>query len=91
MSLMDRYELRIGGHLDQRWTAWFDGMTLTHEHDGTTTLRGDVHDQAALHGLIAKIRDIGVTLISITAINAPTRGSCRATTPPVERGPDDTP
>ena len=61
-----RYELRVGGHLDEHWSAWFGGLTLTHEDDGTTTLRGAVTDQAELHGLLAKVRDLGVTLISVT-------------------------
>ena len=64
-----RYELRIDGHLDDRWTAWFDDLTLTRESDGTTTLRGLVPDQAALHGLLAKVRDLGATLISVEVID----------------------
>jgi hypothetical protein len=66
-----RYELRVDGHLDDHWTAWFDDLTLTHENDGTTTLRGLVPDQAALHGLLAKVRDLGATLISVEVIDAP--------------------
>jgi hypothetical protein len=61
-----RYEVRVGGHLDPHWSAWFGGLTVTHEDDGTTTLRGPVPDQAALHGLLAKVRDVGATLISVT-------------------------
>ncbi|MDQ6648831.1 MAG: hypothetical protein M3Z02_01730 [Actinomycetota bacterium] len=63
-----QYELRIGGHLDQHWSTWFGGLTLTHADDGTTTLRGPVTDQAELHGLLAKVRDLGATLLSVTAI-----------------------
>ena len=66
------YELRIGGHLDQHWSTWFDGFTLTHEDDGTTTLRGVVRDQSELHGLLAKIRNLGTTLISVTPLGTPT-------------------
>lgn len=62
------YELRIHGHLDQHWSAWFDGFTLTHQDDGTTTLRGAVRDQAELHGLLAKVRDLGTALISVTPL-----------------------
>lgn len=62
------YELRVGGHLDDHWSAWFDGLSLTRETDGTTTLRGDVADQAELHGLLGKVRDLGVTLISLTTL-----------------------
>ena len=63
------YELRIGGHLDQRWSTWFDGLTVTHEDDGTTTLRGAVTDQAELHGLLTKVRDLGITLISLMSVD----------------------
>lgn len=63
-----RYELRVGGHLDARWSTWFD-LALTHEDDGTTTLRGEVTDQAELHGLLARIRDLGATLLSVSALD----------------------
>jgi len=62
------YELRIGGHLDAYWSTWFDGFTLTHEDDGTSTLRGAVRDQSELHGLLNKIRDLGTPLISVTSL-----------------------
>ena len=60
-----RYEIRVHGHLDTRWAAWFDGLTLTHGSDGTTIIEGPVADQAALHGLLQKIRDLGLPLISV--------------------------
>ena len=63
------YELRIEGHLDRHWSAWFGGLVLSCEEDGTTTLRGAVTDQAELHGLLAKVRDLGATLISVAAID----------------------
>ena len=63
------YELRVQGHLDQHWSTWFGGLTLTHVDDGNTTLRGPVADQAELHGLIAKVRDLGATLLSVTAVD----------------------
>jgi len=66
-----RYQLRVDGHIDDHWAAWFDNLTLTHGRDGTTTLRGSVPDQAALHGLLAKVRDLGVTLISVDVIHGP--------------------
>ena len=69
------YELRIGGHLDAHWSTWFDGFTLTHEDDGTSTLRGVVRDQSELHGLLNKVRDLGTTLISVTHLEA-TNGDC---------------
>lgn len=61
------YEFQIKGHLDNRWANWFEGLTLTRETDGTTTLRGAVIDQAALHGVLHKLHDLGMTLISMHA------------------------
>jgi hypothetical protein len=63
-----RYEIRIGGHLDQRWSAWFDDLVLTPEAEGTTKLGGFVADQAALHGVLTKVRDLGLVLISVEAV-----------------------
>lgn len=60
-----RCEIRLKGHLDARWAAWFDGMSLTHETDGTTIIQGPVIDQAALHGLLRKVRDVGLPLVSV--------------------------
>ena len=59
------YEIRLKGHLEARWADWFDGLTLTQESDGTTVLRGSVVDQAALHGLLGKVRDLGLPLIAV--------------------------
>jgi len=72
-----RYEIRLKGHLDSRWAAWFDGLSLTNESDGTTIIHGPVVDQAALYGLLQKVRDIGLPLVSVTPVqpgqpNAPT-------------------
>ncbi|MDQ1750245.1 MAG: hypothetical protein QOE71_1301 [Pseudonocardiales bacterium] len=64
-----RYEIRIKGHLDTRWAAWFDGLTLTHDGDGMTFIDGQVVDQAALHGLLQKIRDLGLPLVSVTQVD----------------------
>ena len=64
------YRLRVEGHLDDHWSAWFGGLTLTHERDGATSLSGAVSDQAELHGLLMKVRDLGVTLISVEVIDA---------------------
>jgi hypothetical protein len=72
-----RYTLRIAGHLDGRWSAWFDGLTMTHEDDGSTTLHGCVADQSALHGLLSKVRDLGVTLLSVEARGNPGETPCR--------------
>ncbi len=63
-----RYEIRLKGLLDSRWAAWFDGLTLTQQGDGTTIIHGLVVDQSALHGLLAKVRDTGLSLISVTRI-----------------------
>jgi hypothetical protein len=63
-----RYEIRLDGRLDPRWAAWFDGLTLTSDSDGTTALRGVVLDQAALHGLLQRLRDVGLPLISVTPL-----------------------
>jgi hypothetical protein len=63
-----QYEIRLKGHLKPRWAAWFDGLSLSLNSDGTTTIHGFVADQAALHGLLQKVRDIGVPLISVTQV-----------------------
>ena len=62
------YEIRLGGHLDARWATWFDGMTLISEGDGTTRIHGTVADQAALHGLLRRVRDLGLPLLSVTRL-----------------------
>ena len=64
-----RYELRVGRHLDDRWAEWFGDLTMTREPDGTTTLRGRVADQAALHGILIKIRDLGMVLLTVRTID----------------------
>jgi hypothetical protein len=63
------YEIRVQGSLDQRWAARFDGMALTISTDGTTVIEGSVIDQAALHGLLARLRDLGMPLISVERID----------------------
>ena len=63
-----QYEIVIDGHLSARWEAWFDGFTIANGADGTTVLRGAVDDQAALHGLLQRLRDIGIPLISLTPV-----------------------
>lgn len=59
------YELRVAGHLDEHWSAWFHGLTPTREDNGTTILRGPVADHAELHGLLAKVRHLGTPLLSV--------------------------
>ena len=63
-----RYEIRVNGHLEARWAAWFDGLNLTTEDDGVTLISGRVVDQAALHGLLAKLRDLGIPLVSLVRL-----------------------
>ena len=63
------YEIRIKGHLDAQWMTWFDGLTITLEENGDTLLSGPVADQAALHGLLKKVRDLGMPLVSVVQIN----------------------
>ncbi|MCJ7534913.1 MAG: hypothetical protein WA997_01175 [Anaerolineales bacterium] len=62
------YQIRIKGHLDPRWTEWFGGLTITLEDNGDTLLTGSVVDQAALHGLLKKVRDLGMPLLSVNRI-----------------------
>lgn len=66
MSETGTYEIRIQGRLEDRWSAWFDGMELVDGDDGSTLIRGKVADQAALHGLIQRVRDLGLPLLSVT-------------------------
>ncbi|WP_421120688.1 hypothetical protein ACE2AJ_05120 [Aquihabitans daechungensis] len=61
----ERYEIRVAGRLGSRWVSWFDGLTLVSEDDGTTIISGPVVDQAALHGLLQKLRDLGIPLLSL--------------------------
>lgn len=63
-----RYEIRVKDLLDARWAAWFEGLSVTHASDGTTILSGLVVDQAALHGLLRKVRDLGLPLVSVTRV-----------------------
>jgi len=65
------YQIRIKGHLDRRWTDWFGGLAITLEDDGDTVLTGPVADQAALHGLLMKVRDLGMPLISAVLVKPP--------------------
>ena len=64
----ERYEIRVRGHLDARWENRFEGLTITLEEDGDTLLTGPVIDQAALHGLLKKVRDLGMSLVSVNQV-----------------------
>jgi len=73
------YEIRVEGHLPPQWAEWFDGLTITLAEDGDTLLTGPVIDQAALHGLLKKVRDLGLSLVSVCPVE---------TDPPVGSGSD---
>jgi hypothetical protein len=64
------YQIRIKGHLGRQWTDWFEGLTITLEEDGNTLLTGPVIDQAALHGLLKKVRDLGMPLVSVSPVES---------------------
>jgi hypothetical protein len=64
------YEIKISGHLEDRWTDWFQGLTFTHDSDGTTTLSGPIKDQTALRGILNHISDLGLVLISVQSVNS---------------------
>jgi hypothetical protein len=81
----DRYEIRVKGHLADSWAAWFDDMTLTRRVDGTTVLDGPVADQSALHGLLGKVSDLGLPLVSVT----PTPAIRTSTAPDLPHPVDD--
>ena len=59
------HEIRVQGHLDERWSDWMEGLVFTYESDGTTTLTGPLVDQAALHGVLTRIRDLALTIVSV--------------------------
>jgi hypothetical protein len=63
-----RYEIRLKGHLEARWAAWFDGLSVSRRTDGTTVIHGPVADQSALHGLLSRVRDLGLPLVSVTRV-----------------------
>lgn len=69
MSELERYEIRLQGQLDECWRDWFEGFTLTCERDGTTTLTGQVIDQAALHGLLRRVGNLAVTLVAVNVLS----------------------
>ncbi len=69
------YRIEVKEQLDTHWAAWFDGMTISHTADGSTLLEGPVADQAALYGLIRKLRDLGLTLIAVQSVGAGQRGA----------------
>jgi hypothetical protein len=69
------YQIRIKGHLDRQWTDWFEGLTITLEDNGETLLTGPVVDQAALYGLLRKVRDVAIPLLSVVCVKSGQAGS----------------
>ena len=65
-----RYEIRVQGHMGQQWSRWFDDLTVEQLDDGSTCLRGTLPDQAALYGVLDKVRDLGMTLLSVQCVDA---------------------
>jgi hypothetical protein len=66
------YEIRVQAHLDHHWSTWFEGLAITHEEGGTTLLRGKLVDEAALHGVLMKVRDLSIPLLSVNRISGST-------------------
>jgi hypothetical protein len=67
---MNTYEIRVQGHLDQRWSAWFDGLTMTYDADDNTVLCGSLVDEAALHGVLIKVRDLALPLLAVNRVES---------------------
>ncbi len=67
---MSVYEIRVKRHLDPRWSEWFGGLRITNEPNGVALLSGHIPDQAALHGVLAKVRDLNLQLISVTSVDS---------------------
>jgi hypothetical protein len=68
---MPIYEIRVQGHLDQRWSAWFAGLAISYDADDNTVLRGPLVDEAALHGVLIKVRDLTLPLLSVNRVEVP--------------------
>ncbi len=66
---MSVYEIRVKGHLEARWSEWFDGLEITNLENGEALLSGEIVDQAALHGVLAKVRDLGLPLVAVTGVD----------------------
>jgi hypothetical protein len=62
------YEIRVKGHLDTAWSEWFDGLEITNQENGEALLSGDIADQAALHGLLIRVRDLGLPLVAVRSV-----------------------
>jgi len=68
------YEIRVKGHLDGHWSEWFDGLTIVNVEDGDALLSGEIVDQSALHGVLVKVRDLGLPLIAVSSVNSVPEG-----------------
>ena len=68
-AMTDYYQISVQGHLDAGWATWFDGLAVTNEANGTALLSGEIEDQAALHGVLIKIRDLGLPLIAVQRLD----------------------
>ena len=71
---MSVYDIRVKGHLDGSWSEWFDGLQITNSENGVAVLSGEIVDQAALHGVLVKVRDLGLPLISVTSVDPDQQG-----------------
>ena len=80
---MGLYEIRVEGHLDGRWSEWFDGLEITNLENGETVLSGEIVDQAALHGVLAKVRDLNLALVAVSSVEQ----RCLAIPPPTDDHP----
>jgi hypothetical protein len=78
LNLAVIYQIRLKGHLGDEWTDWFDGLTITLEEDGDTLLTGPLIDQAALHGVLKKVRDLGLPLVSVVPVQSNEEHSSRS-------------
>ena len=70
------YEIRVKGHLDGRWSEWFDGLTIANVENGDALLSGEIVDQSALHGVLNKVRDLGLPLMAVSTIKSMPEGLC---------------
>jgi len=71
--MMNRYEIRVKGHLDQHWSEWLGGLAIAYDRDDNTVLRGTLLDEAALHGVLMKVRDLGVPLLAVNHVEQSSR------------------